>query len=244
MRLVALVAAIAACAAPRRSPETRPAAEAAAAERPGDYAAQVEASRQYFLAADASLFLALVANGGGDIAEILDAENRLTTAQRSVLRGYAEEGVRYAEAALRLRKDDVAAHFYLGLNLTLLAVAKGVAVSLLEGLGTRIRGAYEEAIRLDPWFRGGGPLALKGRFLTNAPWPVRDWEEADRALKAACDRTPNALHLLFLGDLRWRQGKHEEARALWRRAADAPADLEAAPNEAEIRALARLRTSS
>jgi hypothetical protein len=223
-------------------------ARALAAEadaRPDDAALQLRAATACGVAANVLALRFQAANlhaaAEPSLADALDAENRLDREQRGRVRALAEASIGCARRAIALAPDDVTGRFALAMGLALSALTESRAAALLEGLPGDIREAADAALERDRTYHGGAPLALKGRFLAAAPWPVADLPAADELLRDAVRVGPYAMHWVFLGDLRWRQGRKDEARAAWKTAATAPVHPTFHEAEEAIRDLIRFR---
>jgi tetratricopeptide (TPR) repeat protein len=229
---IGLVAAFSACA-------TRPAVT------PGsDYRDEWQTARDRFAAANARLHEGLLEVSASDLPALVDAEDRLGDDVRSDLKALTDEGARHAGVAVALRPDGVEGQLYLALNLAIGGLVRSRAAALLEGLPGRIRGAYEEALRLDPGYAFGGGYRLKGKFLMSAPWPVRDLRAAREALERANGIAAVRQNFLFLGDLHYREGRQAEALDAWRRASSLPAHVATRDIDAAVRELALRRTAA
>jgi tetratricopeptide (TPR) repeat protein len=226
---IAVLAAVAACASP---PKVTPGS---------DYREEWQAARASFARANSLLHEGLLALSASDLQALVDAEDRLGRDLLAELRGITEEGAAHAEIAVALRAEAVEGHIYLALNLAILGLTKSRVSAMLEGLGSRIRDAYEKALAIDPGFAGGGAYRLKGKFLMSAPWPIRDYAAAGKALDKANEIEPVRQNYLFLGDLRFREGNLTEAVAMWRRACETPVRPETAEIDAAVLELARRR---
>jgi tetratricopeptide (TPR) repeat protein len=178
-----------------------------------------------------------------DLKALVDAEDRLGRDLLEELRSVTEQGAGHAEAAVALRPDGVEGHLYLALNLAIQGLTKGRVAALLDGLPGRIRGAYERALSIDPAYAAGGAYRLQGKFLTSAPWPVRDYAAAGKALERANGIAPVRQNFLFLGDLRYREGRIDEAIAMWRRACATPVHPATAEIDGAVLELARRRVA-
>ncbi|MGQ0614837.1 MAG: hypothetical protein ACT4PV_13965 [Planctomycetaceae bacterium] len=200
-------------------------ASAAARSHPQSFALQARAAKALFRAALRRMMLWELEVGKADprIDTLLVAGERIPAERRATLLSLAREGAAFGEAAARLEPARVEGHLTLGLNLTIQAIAEGGLNALMQGLPGRIRDAVDRAVAADRLHDGAGPLRLEGRFFTNVPWPLRDLARAERALLDAERIAPGAFVHLFLGDLRWRQGRASEARDAWSRAAEAAA---------------------
>ncbi len=203
----------------------RVAADASSAARahPQSYPLQDRAAKALFRAALRRMMLWELEVGEADprIETLLVAGEEIPAERRATLLSLAREGAAFAESATRLDPTRVEGHLALGLNLTIQAIAEGGMNALVQGLPGKIRDAVDKAVAADRLHDGAGPLRLEGRFFTNVPWPLRDLPRAERALLDAEAHAPGAFVHLFLGDLRWRQGRGPEAREAWSRAATA-----------------------
>lgn len=213
--------------------------------RPDDAALQLRAATACGVAANvlALRFQAANLRAAADPSreDALDAENRLDRTQRGRVRALADASIGCARRAIVLAPDDVTGRFALAMGLALTALTESKAAALMEGLPGKIRKAADAALSCDRTYRGGAPLALKGRFLAAAPWPVADLPEADNLLQEAVRVGPYAMHWVFLGDLRWRQDRKDEARAAWKTAETRPVHPTFHEAEGAIRDLIRFR---
>lgn len=226
---VAVLAALSACAS---HPKVTPGP---------DYRGEWEAARASFARANVRLHEGLLALSASDLRALVDAEDRLGKDVLEELRAITEEGAGHADAAVALRADGVEGHLYLALNLAILGLTKSRVAAMLEGLGSRIQEAYGKALEIDPDYALGGAYRLKGKFLMSAPWPIRDYAAAGKALDRANGIAPVRENYLFLGDLRFREGKLAEAVAMWKRACETPGRPETAPVDDAVLELARRR---
>jgi tetratricopeptide (TPR) repeat protein len=209
-----------------------------------DYREAWQSARASFARANSLMHEGLLALSASDLKALVDAEERLGRGLLEELRSVTEAGAGQAGAAVELRSDGVEGHLYLALNLAILGLTKGRVTALLEGLPGRIEAAYERALSLDPGYAAGGGYRLKGKFLTSAPWPIRDYPAAGRALERANEIAPVRQNFLFLGDLRWREGRRDEAVAMWRRACATPVHPETAAIDDAVLELARRRVAA
>lgn len=206
-----------------------------------DYGEEWQASRDRFVAANILLHEDLLALPASDLPALVDAEDRLGKQSLDRLRAVTEEGTSHGEAAVALRPDGVEGNLYLALNLAIHGLTRSSTAALLEGLPRRIQGAYGKALEIDPRYAAGGGYRLEGKFLMSAPWPVRDYAEAGKALARANEIAPVRQNFLFLGDLSYREGKLDDAIAMWRRACETPVHPETAVIDAAVLELARRR---
>jgi len=176
-----------------------------------------------------------------NLAELVDADDRLDAAARADLRTLADGGAREGAAAVALAPDRVEGQLYLALNLSLLALAKSRAAAVLEGLPGAIREHCDKAIAIDKAYADGGALRLLGRFLSSAPWPVRDLDAAQRALEDANAIAPVRANYLFLGDVWYRRDDLPRAAAAWAQAVALPAQPATAAIDGAVQELARRR---
>jgi tetratricopeptide (TPR) repeat protein len=229
---IAILLAFPACAAP---PEVTPAS---------DYREAWHAARASFARANSLLHEGLLEVSASDLKALVDAEDRLGKDRLEQLRSVTEEGATHAEAAIALRPDGVEGHLYLALNLAIRGLTRGRVAAMLEGLPGRIQEAYGRALSIDPTYAAGGAYRLKGKFLASAPWPVRDYAAAGSALERANGIATVRQNFLFLGDLRYREGRIEEAVAMWRRACETPVHAATAAIDGAVLELARRRVAA
>lgn len=225
----AILAAFSACAA---RPEVTPAS---------DYREAWHAARASFTRANALVHEGLLGLSASDLDALVDAEDRLGKSLLAELRTVTAEGAAHAEAAVALEPDGVEGHLYLALNLAIHALARSHAAAVIEGLPGRIQAAYGRALSIDATYASGGGYRLEGKFLMSAPWPIRDYAAAGRALDNANGIAPVRQNFLFLGDLRYREGRSDEALAMWRRACETPVHPATASIDDAVLELARRR---
>jgi tetratricopeptide (TPR) repeat protein len=152
----------------------------------------------------------------GQQAEPRDSKRRLHAAAVSA-----------GERAARLSPERVEGHFWLGVNLALLAEATGGGFGAARAV-LRARAALRRAARISESYHGAGPLRVLARLEHKAPWFVgggrrRSRSYFDRALRLA---PSNSVTLLYAAELAADQGEPDRARALLERAAAADVDPE------------------
>lgn len=101
------------------------------------------------------------------------------------------------------------------------ALCRSRARSLVEGRGNKIRDAYTRSIELERAHAGGAALRLKGGFLTRAPWPFGDKKAGLAALLETDKIASVPQNFLLLGDLYYGQGQRTKAFQTWERALSA-----------------------
>ena len=224
------------------------AALAAARGAPEDLVAQRTAAVRLFQAADLRLQRAtvawLAARPEIDRASVLAAEDRLASDVRTEIVSLCTEGLACAERAVAAAPRDVEARLHVGLHVSLLAWANGPARSLMAGYGGRLVESIDQALALDATFDGGAPLRLQGRFRSQAPWPYGDREVAKRALGRAVEIASVPVNHLFYGDALAHAGEVEAAEAQWRLCIGAPADESTKWSADLMRELARRRLAA
>lgn len=186
------------------------------------------AARSLFYAADARVQAAAIDALGSlespGIDEVVQLEDRASERVRAEVESLTRAGSEYAERALQQSPDDVDALLYHALNTSLTAWAVPKRRALFEGLGSACEAATKAALAADEAGSSGAALRLRGRFLSKAPWPVGDRAEGLSLLQRAAELAPVRLNCLFLGDALYAEGRLDEARAAWQRAADAESD--------------------
>lgn len=216
--------------------------------RPDDAALTIAASRRLFQLADRTLQQASVEwlrnHTDASLAEVLAADDAVEAAVRDDVVSLCTRGLALANSAAASRPDDVAARLHQALHLSLLAWANGPARSLMAGYGPKLVAAIDEALRLDAAHDGGAPLRLQGRFRGQAPWPYGDLPKAKESLQQACELASLPVNHLFLGDVLYKAGEADPARAQWERAVGAPADESTRWSAELLRELARARLAA
>lgn len=148
----------------------------------------------------------------------LDAEVwgpiKLPESERRAIAALGDKGATWAADALRLEPHNAAAHLYRSLNLGMAALGRSKTEALLDGLPMGIQRHYERALALDR--RAVAALWAKGKFLSFAPWPFRDREEAEKALVRADTLASHPQGKLLLGDLYHLEGREDDAELAWR----------------------------
>jgi tetratricopeptide (TPR) repeat protein len=126
---------------------------------------------------------------------------------------FAKEGVTHGERAIARDPKSAEGHYYLALNLGLIAQAQNLRAL---GLVPRIAAEAKRALELGPALERGGPLRLLGLLYAKAPpWPtsIGDMEEALRLLrKATADFADQPLNRLFLAEALLGAERYEEAK--------------------------------
>jgi tetratricopeptide (TPR) repeat protein len=133
-------------------------------------------------------------------------------------RRWADEGAKHAGRAAARQPRSAEAHYYLAVNLGLVASTRPVGA--LQMVPT-IAAAGKRAMELAPSYDRGGPLRLMGRLYAKAPpWPtsIGDLEEAMQILRRAVDSFPDEpLNRLFLAEALVSAHRYDEAKAELRR---------------------------
>lgn len=230
--------------------DDRASAEALEAFRaaPDDLDAALRAARVLFAAADLSVQRALVAaieaQPQPGLEQVLAVEEQLPEAARERVLSLSGAGAEAAQVIVDARPDDVEANVLLAQHLSFVAWANGPMRSLMAGYGGRIEAAMKRALAVDASWDHGAPLRLRGRFLAEAPWPLRDREQSLELLQRAVATRAMPIHHLFLGDLLFDRGDRDGALAQWRQAVTAEPDETTAAVAPWHRRLAELRVEA
>jgi tetratricopeptide (TPR) repeat protein len=123
------------------------------------------------------------------------------SADEDVQRQAAQRGIAAAERALAIAPERVEPHYYLAVNLGLLARVEPMrALSLVK----RLEGEAKLAAAIDERFEHAGPLRALGSVYARAPgWPVSvgDPDRAVQLLERAVAMAPDfAINHLMLGE--------------------------------------------
>jgi len=133
-------------------------------------------------------------------------------------------GIGAGERAVALNENRVEGHFWLGVNLALIAESER-GIRVLRPL-RRARIELKRAIDIDERYHGAGPLRVLGRLAHKAPRILggnrkRSRELLDRALAI----TPsNSVTLIYAAELAIDNGERDLARALLRGLIQQPLD--------------------
>ncbi len=124
-----------------------------------------------------------------------------------------QSGVRACERAARISPERVEGHFWLGVNLALLARLEFVGRALFHAL--KARRALLRAVHLDAAYHAAGPLRVLARLESNLPklfggGPTRARAHYEQALSLA---PANTVTRLYFAELLTETGDHQEARA-------------------------------
>ena len=165
-----------------------------------------------------ALFDRLLAFQTDDLGRLVEAENRLSEKAREELLVLSEQCAAKARAVIEEHPDRVEGHIFLAANLGLVALTKGNAAALLEGLPGKVRSAYERALEIDRTYDAAAALRIKGKFQLGAPWPIGSRKEAGESLEQAVEIAPIPENLLWLGDFYFLERRREEAIEAWRAA--------------------------
>lgn len=134
-------------------------------------------------------------------------------------------GIGAGERAVALNDDRVEGHFWIGVNLALLAETSGVRGARALH---RARLELKRAIKIDERYHGAGPLRVLGRLDHKAPRILggnrkRSRELLDRALAIA---PSNSVTLTYAAELAIDNGERVRASDLLRQVIDSPTDGE------------------
>jgi hypothetical protein len=137
---------------------------------------------------------------------------------------FHEAGIAHGRIAARLSPDGVEGHFWLGVNIALLAEhanALRAAVAVL-----RARAELRRAASICPEYHGAGPLRVLGRLEHKAPWFLggsmkRSRGYYERALELA---SGNCVTLMYAAELAIDAGETGLASDMLRRIVESPLD--------------------
>lgn len=218
-------------------------ARSAALATPENTNALLRASRALFMAADARVQRAsldhILSLDKPALADVLDAADSTNDATRAEVEALSAEGLEFAERALELEPELPGALLYRAVHSTLLAWSVGPARAVLEGLASKAGNSTKQCLAAGKTQEAAAPLRIRGRFLSKAPWPVGDNEEAIALLQEAVQLAPVTLNWLFLGDALHAQGDTTRAQDAWQSAATAESDSDSAALGAYHRETAR-----
>ena len=133
-------------------------------------------------------------------------------------------GILFSEQATRLRKERVEGHFWLGVNLALLAQVEGPLNALRHA--RRAKRSLVRAVELEARYHGAGPLRVLARLEHKLPRLVGGSASRARAnFERAITLAPaNTVTRLYYAELLLERGEKEHARAQLEALLNAPID--------------------
>jgi hypothetical protein len=137
---------------------------------------------------------------------------------------YHGSGAEFGWKALEINSDRVEGHFWLGVNLALMAQKSGGLRAVLALLAARSQ--LRRAARICESYHGAGPLRVLGRLEHKAPRILggslgRSRSYFERALQLAPD---NCVTLVYAAELSIDSGEVDRARQMLRRVVESPID--------------------
>ena len=125
----------------------------------------------------------------------------------------AKEAWALGEKAIQLQPKRVEGHYWAGVGVGAYSQALGIISALTQGLEGRFTGFIDRAIEIDPDYFGGAPMAAKGRYHFELPWPKRNLNRAVELLTRVNTQHPDNLRAwLFRAEAELARGKPELAQ--------------------------------
>ena len=154
-------------------------------------------------------------------------------------RRHHDRGAFISGRAARLQAGRVEGHFWLGVNLALLAQVESPLKALRRALGARR--SLERAVRLDPAYHAAGPLRVLARLQHKLPrllggGRARARANFERAIRIA---PANTVTRLYFAEMLLEGGEAGRARAQLEALLDATPDSQWAFEAARDREIAR-----
>ena len=119
----------------------------------------------------------------------------------------------FGDRAARVRPGAVEGYYFAAAGIGSFSQAVGILNALGMGLESKFNERLDKAINVDPKFAHAGPLAVKGRYYFELPWPKRNLGKSADWLKKALALDPNALRAMaWLAETQWRDGNSTAAR--------------------------------
>ena len=119
----------------------------------------------------------------------------------------------YGDRAAKANPGAVEGYYFASAGIGSYSQAVGILNALGMGLESKFNERLDKAITIDPKFAHAAPLAVKGRYYFELPWPKRNlWKSADW-LKRALTADPNALRAMaWLAETQSADGNPAAAR--------------------------------
>jgi tetratricopeptide (TPR) repeat protein len=129
-------------------------------------------------------------------------------------------GWEVGDQARALEPGKVEGHFFSMVGVGNYSLGIGVFSALAQGIEGKFRERLSRAEAIDPGFQAGAIPMSWGRFYYELPWPKHDARQSEKYLRDAIARHgENVRPWVYLGDLLLDEGRKDEARAAWQRAA-------------------------
>ncbi|MGO9765304.1 MAG: hypothetical protein ACLPM8_06610 [Myxococcaceae bacterium] len=117
------------------------------------------------------------------------------------------------DRAARAKPGAVEGYYFAAAGIGSYSQAVGILNALGQGLESKFNERLDKAINIDPRFAHAGPLAVKGRYYFELPWPKRNLGKSADWLNRAIKLDPNALRAMaWLAETQWRDGNSAAAR--------------------------------
>jgi len=186
-----------------------------------DADAQADAARALFVSADLEVgrgvIASLDADGADDLKDLFAREDKLDKSLKQRVVALADEGARFARAAIDIDGDRPDARYYYAVNLGFGAWARGAAGALFSGVGTKVKGAINDAVEAGSDFEEAAPLRARAGLLARAPWPMGDKKAALEVIRRAIAIADVPSNRLYLAEILWRNSDTADATEEWRR---------------------------
>lgn len=134
-------------------------------------------------------------------------------ANRKDALNYHSQGIKVCSPAVRAEPEQVAAHFWLGVNLGLAARHEGSLRAIRHAW--RAKRELQRAVRIDPSYHGAGPLRVLARLQHKLPrWLGGGLPHARRNYETAITLAPeNTVTRIYFAELLLEVGERDRARA-------------------------------
>ena len=146
------------------------------------------------------------------------------TDRRDLSAGFHEKGVEAAQRTVNERHEAVEGHFWLGVNLALLAKLETRIKAVVDAW--KAKRALLNAIALNPGYHDGGPLRVLGRLQHRLPEVLGGgWKRAAENYEKAIVVAPhNTVTRIYFAELLFERGDMERALIHLQAVLDAPPD--------------------
>jgi hypothetical protein len=120
----------------------------------------------------------------------------------------------YGDKAARAKPGAVEGYYFAAAGIGSYSQAVGILNALGQGLESKFNERLDKSINIDPKFVHAAPLAVKGRYFFELPWPKRNLGKSADWLKRAIALDANALRaMVWLAETQWKDGDKPAARA-------------------------------
>lgn len=162
-------------------------------ENPDDYEACWKIARSYFYLGDKL----------PETKELKDRHKEM-----------GEQGMSYANRALKVNPEGIEGHYYYALSLAQYSIGISIVKALVKGLAPDYERHLEKVLAINREYDYAGPLRAMGRYWYRLPWPKRNLKKSIFYLQESVEVAPNSIRgYVYLAESYLKDGKKDHAKA-------------------------------